>query len=208
MSSTPPPPPPPGSPGDRPEDPSWGQEQFQPDPGQGAPPPDPTGGGQPGGAAPQPGMPDPAGGPGQPQGRQPNRIALWALILGAIAFPGALLIALLPVVNLLVFILWAVAIAAIVMGIVGIRRARRPEVRGGVGLGVGGIVLGSMHLLLLAALVALVVQFFQACDIDLDADPADVQTDVLECFEQQFGLELEEEELEELEDELEELDDQ
>ncbi len=193
MSSAPPPPPPPGQP---PEDPLGGQGQdpSQADWGQtgdvGAAGP----GQQPGQPPPQPGM------PGQPTGGQPNRIALWALILGAVAFPGALLIAFIPVLNLLVLILWAVAIAAIVLGIVGIRRARRPEARGGVGLGVGGIVLGSIHLLLVAALVAVVVQFFQACDLDLTASPEQVEQDVIECFEQQFGLDPEE--LEEIEDDL------
>lgn len=181
MSSTPPPPPPPPPGGDQ------GSPGATGDPAASAP----SGGG-------------PAFGPADGgDARERNSMALTALILGLIAFPGVLLLAFVPLVNVLTIATPLVAIAAIVFGIIGIRRAKRPAIDGGVGMGVTGIVLGAINLLLTAALVAGSVMFLRACPEVLNAaTPDQFMEQALECAEEQGALAPED--VDQLEGELEE----
>lgn len=191
MSTTPPPPPPPPPPGDD-------------DPG----PPEGTSGpasaGHAGSAGPPPG-PDAAPGagtgfPGGPSTAQRNSLALTALILGLVAFPGTFVIAFVPLVQILVIITPVVAIVAIVLGVLGIRRAKRPTVDGGVGMSVTGIVLGAINLLLTAGLVVMAVTFLRACPLDLDASPEQATEQMMDCMAEQGWLGPGE--MDELEDQL------
>lgn len=163
MSSTPPPPPPPPpDSGDR------GDQPAPSDPGHGAEPP---------GFGPE------------PAAQQRNTMAVVALVLGLIAFPGILIIGFVPVLNLLTILTPVAAIVAIVLGIVGIRRAKRPGVAGGVGMGVTGIVLGAINLLLVAAFVAGAVMFLRTCpDVTDAANPGEAMQRVTECFEEEGFL--------------------
>jgi hypothetical protein len=90
-------------------------------------------------------------------------MAMTALVLGLIAFPGVVVIAFTPLASELTILTPLAAIAAIIIGIVGIRRAKRPSVRGGVAMSVTGMILGLINILGALALVVGVVQFPQAC---------------------------------------------
>jgi hypothetical protein len=141
-------------------------------------------------------------------------MAVAALVLGLIAFPGVLLLlgltALLPPVVLLALATPVAAIVAIVLGVIGIRRAKRPAVRGGVPMSVTGIVLGAINLLLalggLAAGVWVTQTFMDACPQAFEAGtPEAAMAEALECAEEEGWLEPGERELleEELQGELE-----
>lgn len=189
MSTTPPPPPPPPPGGD--QGPSEGTSG-------------PGSAGDHRSASPQPG-PGPASGadtgfPGGPTTAQRNSLALAALILGLIAFPGTFVIAFVPLVQILVIITPVLAIIAIVLGVLGIRRAKRPTVNGGVGMSVTGIVLGAINLLLTAGLVVMAVTFLRACPVDLDASPEQATEQMLDCMAEQGWLGPGE--MDELEDQL------
>lgn len=126
--------------------------------------------------------------PGGPSTRQRNTVALSALILGLIAFPGPFVLAFVPLVQLLVILTPVLAIVAIVLGIIGVRRAKRPAINGGVGMSVTGIVLGAINLLLTAGMVVVAVTFLRACPIDMDAAPEQATEQVLECMADQGWL--------------------
>lgn len=171
MSTTPPPPPPPPPPGgddDRPSSaPSAGGSSGPPAAGQWST-------GQPGAQ------------PNGPDGRQRNSMAVSALVLGLIAFPGVFVIAIIPVVNLFTVLTPVVALAAVIVGIVGIRRAKRPRVSGGVGMSLTGIILGVVNILGTIALIVTVVQFLDACPGLTDAGSAQEFTDAMVgCAEEQ-----------------------
>lgn len=180
MSSMPPPPPRPGG-GD--QDPSSGGAE----PGG---PAEPAHGGH---ASPPPQGSPPGAQPdafqGGPAAPQRNSMAVTALVLGLIAFPGMFVIGVVPLVNVLTILTPLVAIAAIVLGIVGIRRARRPAVRGGVGMSVAGMVLGAINLLFVAVLVVSAVLFFRACPIDFAGPPEQAAEEAFECMVEQGWLE-------------------
>lgn len=189
MSTTPPPPPPP-PPGDEPDPPeSTTGPASAGDPSSTGPSPGPD-------APPGPGT----GFPGSPSTAQRNSLALAALILGLIAFPGTFVIAFVPLVQILVIITPVLAIVAIVLGVLGIRRAKRPTVSGGVGMSVTGIVLGAINLLLTAGLVVMAVTFLRACPVDLDASPEQATEQMLGCMAEQGWLGPGE--MDELEDQL------
>lgn len=176
MSTTPPPPPPP-PPGD---------DQGPPEPAGG---PDSAGRGSTGPAPGSGAPPDTGTGfPGSPDTAERNSLALAALILGLIAFPGAFVIAFVPLVQILVIITPVVAIVAIVLGILGIRRAKRPTVDGGVGMSVTGIVLGAIHLLLVGIAVGGLVTFLRACPLDMDTSPEQATEQMLDCMAEQGWL--------------------
>lgn len=178
MSSTPPPPPPPPPPGDDHGPPqNAGGSDAASDEGSPAEPSST-------GASPGAGT----GFPGGPSGLQRNTMALTALILGLIAFPGALILAVVPRVQLLVILTPVVAIVAIILGIMGIRRAKRPAISGGVGMSVTGIVLGAINLLLTAGLMVMAVTFLRACPLDMDASPEQATEQMLECMSEQGWL--------------------
>lgn len=176
MSTTPPPPPPPPPGGDQgPPEHTGGPDSA----GQGS-----TGPATGSGAAPGTGT----GFPGSPDTAERNSLALTALILGLIAFPGVFVIAFLPLVQVLVIITPVVAIVAIVLGILGIRRAKRPTVDGGVGMSVTGIVLGAIHLLLVGIAIGAAVTFLRTCPLDLDASPEQATEQMLDCMAEQGWL--------------------
>lgn len=180
MSTTPPPPPPPPPPP--------GDEPGPPESNSG-----PASAGDPGPTGAPPG-PDAASGAstGFPAGpstaQRNNTVALAALILGLIAFPGTFVIAFVPLVQILVIITPVLAIVAIVLGVLGIRRAKRPTINGGVGMSVTGIVLGAINLLLTAGLVVMAVTFLRACPLDLDASPEQATEQMLNCMAEQGWL--------------------
>lgn len=176
MSTTPPPPPPP-----RGEGGASGQEP-------------------PSGTAGQPSPADWSTG-AQPETPQRNKAAVTALVLGLVAFPGPLVLGLIPMVNMLTVLTPIVAIVALVVGVIGIRRARRPDVAGGVGMGVAGIVLGVINLLLTAVVVAGAVIVLQQCDIDVQAGPEQMQRQMMDCMEE-LGV-MDPEEAEQLEEQFE-----
>lgn len=105
-------------------------------PPQTPPPPPPSNdpGGQQWGSGPAADQPPPQ------QPPQSNGVAIAALVCGILA----LVLSWIPVINLLAVVL---GIAAIVTGVMGIRRARLPG-RGQMGLAVGGLVTGVIALLL------------------------------------------------------------
>lgn len=137
------------------------------------PPPPPPGDDQGAGASPQqPGAGQeveggpflqPSGLSHRPTSPRRNSMAMTALVLGLIAFPGVVVIAFTPLASELTILTPLAAIAAIIIGIVGIRRAKRPSVRGGVAMSVTGMILGLINILGALALVVGVVQFPQAC---------------------------------------------
>lgn len=193
MTSTPPPPPPPPSGDDRGAPHSPGGSDPAGDQRSAADTP-----AEPSGTAPSAGT----GFPGEPSGAQRNSIALTALILGLIAFPGTFVIAFVPLVQILVILTPVAAIVAIVLGIIGIRRAKRPTIRGGVGMSVTGIVLGAINLLLTAGLIVMVATFLRACPIDMGAEPEQATEQMLECMADQGWLGPME--MEELDDQIDE----
>jgi hypothetical protein len=138
----------------------------------GLPPPPPAAGGTdapPGGdpawgsgAPPQGGWGEPAGWQQpyagyQPSQPQPNGLAIAALICGIIA----LLLSWIPVINFLAIIL---GIAAVVTGIMGLRRAGDPGY-GQRGLAVGGLVTGGLALVVAVAMLAFFVSIFGDADV-------------------------------------------
>lgn len=105
-------------------------------PPQTPPPPPPSNGA---GASQWQSWEQPAGGY-PPQQQQPNSLAIAALVCGIVA----LLLSWIPLINLLAVVL---GIAAIVTGVMGVRRANLPG-HGQKGLAVGGLVTGGIALLL------------------------------------------------------------
>lgn len=169
MSTTPPPPPPP---------PPGGDDRSSSAPS--------SSGGSSGPPAASQWSTQPGAQPGGPEGRQRNSMAVTALVLGLIAFPGVFVIAIIPVVNLFTVLTPVVAVAAVIVGIVGIRRAKRPRVSGGVGMSLTGIILGAVNLLGTIALIVAVVQFLDACPGLTDAGSAQEFTDAMVgCAEEQ-----------------------
>lgn len=119
-----------------------------------------------------------------PQSQQPNGLAIAALICGIVA----LLLSWIPLVNVLAVVL---GIAAIVTGVMGIRRANRPEY-GQKGIAVGGLVTGGIAFLLsvviLVGLVGLFAdpEFREPLERMLEGDdPEEVIEDLERRIEQQ-----------------------
>jgi hypothetical protein len=152
------------------------------DPGLPPPPPAaggpsaPSGGDQWGTGAPTPGgwgeqaaWQQPHTGYQQPSQPQPNGLAIAALICGIIA----LLLSWIPVINFLAIIL---GIAAVVTGIMGLRRAGDPRY-GQRGLAVGGLVTGGLALVVAIAMLAFFVSIF---------GDADVRDELFEEFEREL----------------------
>lgn len=150
------------------DDRSWGQPEGEES---GLPPPPPQGTSSPGAwdaSVPGgPGWQDP--GYAQPQQPQTNGPAVAALVCGIIA----LLLSWIPFVNLLAI---ALAIVAVVTGLVGMRRAGDPRY-GQRGLAIGGLLTGVLGLLVAVTILAFIGSFF--------ADP-DVRRDIMDEFEREM----------------------
>jgi hypothetical protein len=143
----------PGDPGLPPPPPAAGDAGASPggDPGWGAGAPSQGGWGE------QAAWQQPYAGYQQPPQPQPNGLAIAALICGIIA----LLLSWIPVINFLAIIL---GIAAVVTGIMGLRRAGDPRY-GQRGLAVGGLVTGGLALIVAIAMLAFFVSIFGDADV-------------------------------------------
>jgi hypothetical protein len=145
--------------------------------GPGPPPPPPP----PDNWQPAPQGQQPPGLPPQPA-QQSNGVAIAALVCGIVA----LVLCWIPVINLLSI---ALGLVAVILGIVGLRKARDPGV-GGNGLAVGGLVTGVVGLLVAVLILSQIVRAL--------SDP-----EVRDLFDQM----LEGEDPAEIEEQLEDLDD-
>jgi hypothetical protein len=148
--------PPPGGGGERPDAPRDDPHASGPDQPFAAPPPGGAPGSAPAYGAPEYGAPaygSPYGQPGPGQGSygasaQPrNGLSTAALVLGVLG--------LLSVITLVTFPIGIVlALLAVVLGVIGRRRAKRGEATNG-GLALAGLILGVLSLVIGAAIIAL-----------------------------------------------------